>query len=458
MTTPTSVLSPTPSPKKLGLTARIFIGMITGIVTGAILQWLFDDSGDFSFSVFGMQVSTYALLVEGIFNVVGSIFIASLKMLVVPLVFVSLVCGTSSLSDPSKLGRLGGKSILLYVGTTAIAISLAVTFALLVAPGQGLNLATESTFVAKQAPSLGEVIINMMPTNPINAMAQGNMLQIIVFAVFFGIAMAMTGDTGKRLTAVFEDINTVIMKLVTILMNLAPYGVFVLMAKLFATIGFDTIASLLKYFLLVVFVLMLHAFVSYPIILKALSGLSPIILLRKMRDAALFAFSTSSSSATLPVTMETAIKKLGVKRSVASFTVPLGSTINMDGTAIMQGVATVFIAQVYAVDLSLSDYMMVILTATLASIGTAGVPGVGLIMLAMVLQQVNLPVEGIALIIGVDRLLDMTRTAVNVTGDCMVACIVGKSENELDLDVYNDLDAGKQSEEVDLAHFNKNSE
>ncbi|AGH44859.1 dicarboxylate/amino acid:cation symporter [Paraglaciecola psychrophila] len=457
MTTSTNVSSQKPDSQKLGLTARIFIGMITGIIIGALLQWLFDDSGDFSFNVFGLHVSTYALLIEGIFNIVGSIFIASLKMLVVPLVFVSLVCGTSSLSDPSKLGRLGGKSILLYVVTTAIAISLAVSFALLVAPGEGLNLTTESTYVAKEAPSLGQVIINMMPTNPINAMAEGNMLQIIVFAVLFGIAMAMTGDTGKRLTAVFEDLSTVIMKLVTILMNLAPYGVFVLMAKLFATIGFETIASLLKYFLLVVFVLFVHAFVSYPIILKVLSGLSPIVLFRKMRDAAIFAFSTSSSSATLPITMETAIKKLGVKRSVASFTIPLGSTINMDGTAIMQGVATVFIAQVYSVDLSLGDYMMVILTATLASIGTAGVPGVGLIMLAMVLQQVNLPVEGIALIIGVDRLLDMTRTAVNVTGDCMVACIVGKSENELDIHVYNDPDAGLKDEEVDFEHLDKNS-
>lgn len=457
MTTSTHSSSQKPDSPKIGLTARIFIGMIAGIIIGALLQWLFDDSGDFSFSVFGLHVSTYALLVEGIFNVVGSIFIASLKMLVVPLVFVSLVCGTSSLSDPSKLGRLGGKSILLYVGTTAIAISLAVSFALLVAPGEGLNLTSESTYVAKEAPSLGQVIINMMPTNPINAMAEGNMLQIIVFAVLFGIAMTMTGDTGKRLTIVFDDLSTVIMKLVTILMNLAPYGVFALMAKLSATIGLETFSGLLKYFFLVVFALFVHAFVTYPILLKLLSGLNPIILIRKMRDAAIFAFSTASSSATLPVTMETAIKKLGVKRSVASFTIPLGSTINMDGTAIMQGVATVFIAQVYAVDLSLSDYIMVIITATLASIGTAGVPGVGLIMLAMVLQQVNLPVEGIALIIGVDRLLDMTRTAVNVTGDCMVACIVAKSESELDLDVFNDPEAGKKDEEVDFEHLENNS-
>jgi Na+/H+-dicarboxylate symporter len=444
------------SKPKYSLTARIFIAMITGVALGSLLQLLFDDSGDFSFSVFGLEVSTYAVLVEGIFNVIGQIFIASLKMLVVPLVFVSLVCGTCSLSDPSKLGRLGGKSLLLYIGTTAIAISLAVFFALLVSPGEGISLTPEAQYTATEAPSLAQVIINMFPDNPISAMAEGNMLQVIVFAVLFGIAMAMTGEVGERLGKFFEDLNVVIMKLVTVLMNLAPYGVFALMAKLFATIGLDTITSLLQYFLLVLFVLGVHVFVSYPIILKLLSGLSPIKLLKKMRDAALFAFSTSSSSATLPVTLETATAKLGVSPSVASFTIPLGSTINMDGTAIMQGVATVFIAQVYGVDLSLGDYLMVILTATLASVGTAGVPGVGLIMLAMVLQQVNLPVEGIALIIGVDRLLDMTRTAVNVTGDCMVACIVGKSEGELDLKRYMDDNAGSKEENVDFEHFDHN--
>jgi Na+/H+-dicarboxylate symporter len=331
------------------------------------------------------------------------------------------------------------------------------SIALIVAPGDGLNLATETTFQAKEAPSLSDVIVNMFPSNPINSMAQGNMLQIIVFAVLFGIAMAMTGNAGKRLTAIFEDINTVIMRLVTIIMNLAPYGVYVLMAKLFSTIGGDTILSLAKYFFLVFGVLILHGLVTYSVLLKVLAGLNPFILLKKMRDAALFAFSTSSSSATLPVTMETAKNKLGVGNSVSSFTLPLGATINMDGTAIMQGVATVFIAQVYAVDLSLGDYMMVVLTATLASIGTAGVPGVGLIMLAMVLQQVNLPVEGIALIIGVDRLLDMTRTAVNITGDCMVSCVVAKSEGALDEDIYNDPNAGEKQEDVDFEHFDRNT-
>ncbi|MCP5012755.1 MAG: dicarboxylate/amino acid:cation symporter, partial [Aestuariibacter sp.] len=257
--------------------------------------------------------------------------------------------------------------------------------------------------------------------------------------------------------AFFEDLNTVIMRLVTIIMNLAPYGVFVLMAKLFASIELGTIVSLVKYYMVVLVVLIIQGLVTYSALLKVFSGLSPVMLLTKMRDAALFAFSTSSSSATLPVTMETARNKLGVGKSVSSFTLPLGATINMDGTAIMQGVATVFIAQVYAVDLTLGDYVMVVLTATLASVGTAGVPGVGLIMLAMVLQQVNLPVEGIALIIGVDRLLDMTRTAVNITGDCTVACIIAKSEGELDQAVFDDPNAGSKQEDVDFEHFDRNA-
>lgn len=436
---------------KFSLTARVFIGMFAGIVIGAILNNIFDDSGDLTFSVLGMQVSTYGVLVDGIFHVIGQIFIASLKMLVVPLVFVSLVCGVCSLSDPAKLGRLGGKSIALYISTTALAISIAVFMALIVGPGEGVNLSTEATFQGKEAPSFAQVLIDMVPSNPVAAMAQANMLQIIVFALLFGIAMSMAGESGKRLAQLFEDLNEVIMKLVTILMNLAPYGIFALMAKLFSTLGLDAFASLVKYFVLVLVVLAIHALVSYPILLKLFTGLNPVNLLRKMRDAALFAFSTASSGATLPVTLETATRKLGVKNSVASFTVPLGSTINMDGTAIMQGVATVFIAQVYNIDLTLADYVTVVLTATLASIGTAGVPGVGLIMLNMVLLQVGLPAEGIALIIGVDRLLDMTRTAVNVTGDCTVACIVAKSEGELDESVFNDPKAGLAQEEMNLS-------
>ncbi|MGK0268089.1 MAG: Na+/H+-dicarboxylate symporter, partial [Paraglaciecola sp.] len=428
---------------KLGLTTRIFIGMLVGIIFGTLIRSVYDEQGDFVVNLFGVVFSTNELVVDGLLYTVGQIFIASLKMLVVPLVFVSLVCGVHGLSDPAKLGRLGGKAILLYVVTTAIAITTAIFFALLVSPGEGVSLIADSQYVAKQAPSLAQVIIDIFPDNPFKAMAQGNMLQVIVFALLFGISIALSGAAGKRVAELFDDLNIIIMKLVTVLMNLAPYGVFALMAKLFATIGIDTISSLLTYFVLVLFVLAVHALVAYPIILKLMSGLSPILLLKKVRDAVIFAFSTASSSATLPVTIETAIRKLGVSNSVASFTLPLGANINMDGTAIMQGVATVFIAQVYGVDLTVSDYLLVVLTATLASIGTAGVPGVGLIMLAMVLEQVNLPVEGIALIIGVDRLLDMTRTAVNVTGDCMVSCIVAKSEGELDVKTYRDPNAGR---------------
>lgn len=436
--------------KKLGLTARIVIGMVAGIAVGFLFKLLLAGQEERILHLLGMDIPLKALFIDGFFHIGGEIFIASLKMLVVPLVFVSLVCGTCSLSDTSALGRLGGKTIALYLITTAIAISLAIFAALLIGPGEGIQMQSDASFNPSEAPALSQVFINIFPSNPIESMAKGNMLQIIVFAVLFGVAMAMSGKAGERLAAVFTDLSEVIMKLVTLLMNLAPYGVFFLMAKLFTTLGFETIASLAKYFAVVMCVLIIHGLVSYAVILKLLTGLNPIIFFRKMQDAALFGFSTSSSNATMPVTMETVTKKLGVKNSVASFTVPLGATINMDGTAIMQGVATVFIAQVFAVDLSVSDYLMVILTATLASIGTAGVPGVGLIMLAMVLQQVGLPVEGIALIIGVDRLLDMTRTSVNVTGDAMVSCIVGKSEGAFDKAVFDDINAGSKEEDVDF--------
>ena len=423
--------------KKLSLTTRIVIGMFAGILVGFLLKLLFPES-----------VLVEGYLTKGLFHVVGQIFISSLQMLVVPLVFVSLVLGTCSISDPSTLGRLGGKAVSLYMVTTAIAISFAIFAAVVIQPGAGVEMQTDATFEPTQAPSLAQVIIDLFPKNPFSAMADGNMLQIIVFALLFGISMALIGKSGERMKGVFEDFNEVIMKLVVILMNLAPYGVFALMAKLFSETQFDTIINLGKYFLLVFFVLILHGLVTYSIILKGMTGLSPWMFLKKMREVQIFGFTISSSNATIPVTLETVTKRLGVSNKVGSFTVPLGATINMDGTAIMQGVATVFIAQVYLVDLTIADYAMVVLTATLASIGTAGVPGVGLIMLAMVLGQVGLPVEGIGLIIGVDRLLDMTRTAVNVTGDAMVSLIVAKSEGELDQAVFNDEQADLKERDV----------
>ncbi|MDT0594206.1 dicarboxylate/amino acid:cation symporter [Glaciecola petra] len=425
---------------KSNLTVRILIGMLLGIIIGVLLQWSFDETNDRVISLFGLSVSFKEFFVLGIFDAGGQIFVNLLRMLVVPLVFVSLVCGVSSLSDPSKLGRLGGKSLFLYILTTCIAVTFALIMALIIQPGEGFTLPTETVYEAKEAPGLAQVIINMFPSNPIAAMADGNMLQIIVFSLLVGFAITKAGDAGKKIQGAFEALNEVIMKIVIVIMNIAPYGVFFLMAELAASVDINAFGNILQYFFLVFFLLILHALITYPVLLSTLARLNPLILLIKMKDTAIFAFSSSSSSATLPVTMATARNKLGVDKSVASFTIPLGATINMDGTAIMQGVATVFIAQVYGVDLSTTDLLMVVLTATLASVGTAGVPGVGLIMLAMVLQQVNLPVEGIALIIGIDRLLDMTRTVVNVTGDSTIACIVAKSENQLDKKMYNNMD------------------
>ncbi|MFW5883719.1 MAG: dicarboxylate/amino acid:cation symporter [Verrucomicrobiota bacterium] len=403
------------------LTLHILIALALGAITGVILNWL-------------PEVGWVdALLTNGIFELVARVFVASLKLLVVPLVFVSLVCGTANLDDARRLGSLGGKTIGLYLITTAIAITLAMTAALIIRPGVGFELPTEDvSFEAREAPSLVDTLVNIFPTNPVAAMAEGNMLQIIVFAILFGFAMNLSGKPGQRLLSAFQDINEVIMKLVMLIMRLAPYGVFALIAQTFAREGFDAFGNLLFYFFTVLGVLLLHALVTYPTLLKLLAGLNPVRFLRKMWKAQAFAFSTASSNATIPITMEVVEREMGVDKRVSSFTVPLGATINMDGTAIMQGVATIFIAQAYGLGLDVGDYLMVIGTATLASIGTAGVPGVGTIMLAMVLQQVGLPVEGIALILGVDRLLDMVRTAVNITGDAAVSCVVGKSEGAFD--------------------------
>lgn len=415
--------------KKPGLTTRILLGMLLGAAAGIALH---------SGNVENSFIKDF--LVDGLFRVIGEFFITSLMMLVVPLVFVSLVTGTSSLGDPKMLGRLGGKSLLLYVCTTALAISFAVLAAILIQPGAGANLTlpTESTLNIGTAPSFVDVLIDMVPRNPVKAMTEGNMLQIIVFAVLFGVAITLAGDAGKRVQTLFADINEIIMKLVMVFMVIAPYGVFALMARVFADLGWGSLLQgLLMYFGTVMLLLIIHGVVIYPTLLALLTHLNPKHFLRKMINVQIFAFSTSSSNATIPVNLKNTEENLGVDNSVASFTIPLGATINMDGTAILQGVATVFIAQIYGIDLTAHQYLMVILTATLASIGTAGVPGVGLIMLAMVLQQVGLPVEGIALIMGVDRLLDMTRTAVNITGDAMVSIVVGKSEGKLDVDTYN---------------------
>jgi Na+/H+-dicarboxylate symporter len=398
--------------------------MVGGFAVGVLLN------------VVGVEGFIGDYVVGGLFHVGGAIFLASLKLLVVPLVFVSLVCGTAALDDVSKLGRVGGKTLALYLATTAAAVFLAILAAAAIRPGDGFGLETDVTFAAQQPPSIAETLINLFPSNPVRAMAEGNMLQIIVFSVLFGLAVTLAGAPGKRVLAVFNDVNSVILRLVMLLMTLAPYGVFCLIAKVFALQGFGAIPPLARYFFVVLGVLLFHMFVTYSLLLRLGARLDPLVFYRKMRDPLALAFSTASSNATLPVTLENAELRLGVHNSIASFTVPLGATINMDGTAIMQGVAAGFIAQAYGIEIGPVGYLMVVLTATLASIGTAGVPGVGLIMLAMVLRQVNLPVEGIGLIIGVDRLLDMVRTAVNVTGDSAVTCVVARSEGRFSSEVF----------------------
>lgn len=410
--------------KRNKLTLHIMIGMAAGLLVGGLINLVGNDG----------WIRTG--VTDGLLQVVGRVFLASLQLLVVPLVFVSLVCGSAALDDVRKVGRIGLKTVGLYLFTTAAAVTLALAVAVFVQPGRGFALSTDTTFVPGEAPPLTEILINIFPSNPVRAMAEGNMLQVIVFAVLLGLALVMAGDAGKRILALFDDANVVMMKLVTIIMVVAPYGVFALLARTFAAEGFAAIAPLAKYFLVVLAVLLLHGLGVYPLLLRSLTRLSPLQFFRNARAVPVFAFSTASSSATLPVALETAEKRMGIGNPIASFTLPLGATVNMDGTAIMQGVATVFIAGAYGISMTLSDYGMVVLTATLASIGTAGVPGVGLVMLSMVLNQVGLPVEGIALIIGVDRLLDMVRTAVNVTGDLVVSCIVAKSEGQLDETVF----------------------
>ncbi len=418
----------------MNLTVRILIGMVAGLLLGIGIQALGLSAEHFLNRVF----------IGDVLDAGGKLFIASLKVMVVPLVFVSLVCGAASLGATGSIGRLGGKTLGMYLLTTAVAVTIALTIALTFGIGEGAEAPpVEVTYNPADPPSVKDTLVNIFPTNPVAAMAEGKMLQIIVFALLFGIALSKAQEHGARVLSWFTDVNEVLMQLITLLIKLAPYGVFCLMAKLFATVGAAEILHVVGYFFTVVAALVVQISVVYPLLLTGFARLNPLTFIKKMREPQLVAFSTSSSGATLPVTLRTVEERIGVKNEVASFAVPLGATINMDGTAIMQGVATVFIANFYAVPLGIGDYVTVVLTATLASVGTAAVPGVGLVTLTLVLTQVGLPVEGIILIIGVDRLLDMLRTVVNVTGDGTVSTIVARSEGKLDMSIFNDPDAGR---------------
>lgn len=400
------------------LTRNIFFGFILGILVGIIFNLLKD-----SFPL----ISEF--LIKDILKVGGEVFLKILKMLVVPIVFCSLICGVCNLKDFSSLGRISLKTITLYILTTSIAITLAIGIASLIQPGldHGREVMSDDINIGI-APSLSEVIINIIPQNPFKALVEGNMLQVIFFAIILGVSIALSKEEGKPAADFFTSLNEVVLKALGILMFIAPLGIFCLICSTFASQGIDMIIELTKYFMTVIFTLLIHMVIIYGSIIKVIGGISPFYFFNSIKESMFFAFSTSSSSATIPVTLKNVQENLNVKKKISSFTVPLGSTINMDGTAIMQGVATVFIANIYNHSLVFSDFLTIILTATLASIGTAGVPGVGLIMLGMVLNQVGLPLEGIAIVMGVDRFLDMLRTATNVSGDAMISFIIDKSE------------------------------
>lgn len=418
----TAISSKSPNHK---LTSQILIAMGLGTICGLLIKIL---PSDFALTSF---------LVDSVFSSGGTIFINLIKMLVVPVVLISLVCGICSLDDIKKIGDIGIKTITLFILTTIAAITLAIIITSLLAIGHGMHFPTLTQIQTHDIPSLQQFIVDIFPSNPFQALTNGNILQIIVFALFLGFAINLAGEPGKRIATIMHDLNKVVMKAIMLVMRITPYGVFCLIAFLFAKLGFGLILQLLNYFLTVILVLVVHTLLVYPVLLKFFAKLSPQQFFKKFYGVMLFAFSVSSSNATLPLAMETTEHKLGVDNTITSFVLSLGINMNKNGTAIMQGVATIFIANAYNVDLGLVGKLMVILTTTLASISTAGAPSIGILALAMVLKQVGLPIEGIAVILSIDRFLDMLRTSVNVAGNAVIACIISRQENKLDLNTFN---------------------
>jgi len=395
--------------KKFPLIWKIALGFVLGIAAGA---------------VFKEQSQLLAPI--------GKIFITLLKMLIVPLVFSSLVVGTASLGDPRKLGRIGAKTIALYLVTTAVAIVIGLFLGNIIQPGSGMALSVDTSgFKAPVPPSTLDVLLGIFPDNIAKSLVESNMLQIIVFALFFGVSAVLAGEKGKPVIAFMDSVAETMYKLTGIVMAFAPYGVFALIATTVAKYGLSVLAPFGKVILAVYLGCFLHAALVYSGLIMIVVRKSPFWYFKGVRESTLTAFVTRSSSATLPVTMRVAQENLGVSEGISSFVLPLGATINMDGTALYQGVCALFIAQAYGLPLGIGAQLSIILTATLASIGTAGVPGAGLIMLTLVLTAVGLPVEGVALVAGIDAVLDMARTAINVTGDSCVAAVVAKTEGEL---------------------------
>lgn len=415
--------------KKIGLSTQIFIALLLGALFGVVIHYWIPSS-----------YIKDTVIVEGVLYVVGQGFIRLMQMLVVPLVFCSLICGSMAIGDTKTLGKVGVKTIGFYLVTTALAVCVALGSALIINPGIGLDMdavqkGTVST--TTETTSMAETLLNIIPKNPVQSMANGDMLPIIVFALFVGIMLAKLGTRGSVVANFFSQFNDVMMEMTMAIMKVAPIGVFCLIARTFATVGFSAFAPMLKYMGNVTLALAIQCLVVYQILLFLFTRLNPFRFIKKFLPVMGFAFSTATSNATIPMSIDTLSKKMGVSKQISSFTIPLGATINMDGTSIMQGVAVVFIAQAYGIPLTMGSLATVVVTATLASIGTAGVPSVGLVTLAMVLNSVGLPTEGIALIMGIDRILDMIRTAVNITGDAVCTTIVCHQEGSLKREVFN---------------------
>ncbi|EOQ35309.1 dicarboxylate/amino acid:cation symporter [Butyricicoccus pullicaecorum] len=419
--------------KKIGLTTRIFISLLLGAILGVFLHYCVLPND-----------AVQNILVDGVFYVVGQGFLRLMQMLVVPLVLCSLICGASAIGDTKTLGKVGVRTVVFYIITTALAVAVALIVARIINPGVGMDLNTlevAETQIATTQTSMVDTLLDIIPKNPIESLATGNMLQIIVFAIIVGIILAKLGDKTQIVHNLFQQGNDIMMEMTMMVMSLAPIGVFCLIARTFSGMGFDAFQPLIKYMFAVMLALVIQCLGVYQILLKVFTGLNPIRFIKKFLPVMGFAFSTATSNATIPLSIDTLERKMGVSRRISSFTIPLGATINMDGTSIMQGVAVVFIAQAYGIALTPMDYLTVIATATLASIGTAGVPSVGLVTLSMVLTSVGLPIEGIGFIMGIDRILDMSRTAVNITGDAVCTTIVANQNQALDKEVFNKKEA-----------------
>ena len=413
----------------MSFTKKILFAMAAGIIIGIILNlYLSNDSVIKDF------------LISNIFETISVLFLSLLKMIVLPLIFVSIICGTLSISDPNKLTRLGFKTILLYMLSTVIAISIALIISN-VFP-YSINEIQENSLngLNINEPKISEknFILNFIPENFFFALSSGNVLQVLFFALFMGITASFIKNDIPVFVDLMENLNQILINIVFVIIKITPLAVFCLLAKTFANQGVDVLTPLIQYFVLVITVLLIHFLGSYYIFLILFSNLNPFIFYKKLKQLLVFTFSTSSSNASIPYTLDIVTRKYGVDKSFSSFSIPLGATINMDGTAIMQGCATYFLASYYGIALEFTDYLTIIATATLASIGTAGIPSAGIIMLSIILEQIGIPLEGIALLLGVDRLLDMMRTSVNVAGDTCISCIVAKSEGLINTKVFED--------------------